>query len=52
MHQAGLGEYCVPHGLRKAACRIMAENNCTTHEIKIGQRSPHAERGRAMRLAL
>lgn len=31
---AGLPEHCVPHGLRKAACRIMAENNCTAHEIK------------------
>jgi integrase len=31
---AGLGEHCVPHGLRKAACRIMAESNCTVHEIK------------------
>jgi integrase len=31
---AGLGEHCVPHGLRKAACRIMAENDCTAHEIK------------------
>jgi hypothetical protein len=31
---AGLGEHCVAHGLRKAACRIMAENNCTAHEIK------------------
>ena len=25
---------CKPHGLRKAACRIMAESDCTPHEIK------------------
>jgi integrase len=31
---AGLGEHCVPHGLRKAACRIMAESDCTVHEIR------------------
>jgi site-specific recombinase XerD len=31
---AGLSEHCVAHGLRKAASRIMAENNCTAHEIK------------------
>jgi integrase len=31
--EAGLPEHCVPHGLRKAACRIMAENDCTAHEI-------------------
>jgi hypothetical protein len=31
---AGLGNHCVAHGLRKAACHIMAENNCTAHEIK------------------
>jgi hypothetical protein len=23
----------VPHGLRKAGCRIMAESDCTPHEI-------------------
>jgi site-specific recombinase XerD len=31
--EAGLPKSCVPHGLRKAACRIMAENDCTAHEI-------------------
>jgi integrase len=30
---AGLPDTCVPHGLRKAACRTMAENDCTPHEI-------------------
>jgi len=30
---AGLPETCVPHGLRKAGCRIMAESDCTAHEI-------------------
>jgi integrase/recombinase XerD len=24
---------CVPHGLRKAGCRLLAENNATVHEI-------------------
>jgi hypothetical protein len=31
--EAGLPESCVPHGLRKAGCRIMAESDCTPHEI-------------------
>jgi site-specific recombinase XerD len=31
---AGLPQSCKPHGLRKAACRIMAESDCTVHEIK------------------
>ena len=31
---AGLPGTCVPHGLRKAACRIMAESDCNVHEIK------------------
>jgi integrase len=31
--EAGLPEHCVPHGLRKASCRLMAENDCTVHEI-------------------
>jgi integrase/recombinase XerD len=31
---AGLPDHCVPHGLRKAACRIMAESDCTPHEIR------------------
>jgi integrase len=30
---AGLPDTCVPHGLRKAGCRIMAESDCTPHEI-------------------
>jgi integrase len=30
---AGLPDTCVPHGLRKAGCRIMAESDCTAHEI-------------------
>jgi integrase len=30
---AGLPDVCVPHGLRKACARIMAENGCTAHEI-------------------
>jgi integrase len=32
-NEAELPEHCVPHGLRKAACRIMAESDCTPHEI-------------------
>jgi integrase len=28
-----LPDTCVPHGLRKAGCRIMAESDCTPHEI-------------------
>ena len=32
--EAGLPTSCRPHGLRKAACRIMAESDCTVHEIK------------------
>jgi site-specific recombinase XerD len=31
--EAGLPDACVPHGLRKAGCRIMAESDCTPHEI-------------------
>jgi hypothetical protein len=30
---AGLPDTCVPHGLRKAGGRIMAENDCTSQEI-------------------
>jgi site-specific recombinase XerD len=30
---AGLPDTCVPHGLRKAGCRIMAESDCTPHEV-------------------
>jgi site-specific recombinase XerD len=30
---AGLPDTCVPHGLRKAGCRIMAESDCNTQEI-------------------
>jgi site-specific recombinase XerD len=30
---AGLPERCVPHGLRKGGSRIMAESDCTPHEI-------------------
>jgi integrase/recombinase XerD len=30
---ARLPDTCVPHGLRKAGCRIMAESDCTPHEI-------------------
>jgi integrase len=30
---AGLPNTCVPHGLRMAGCRIMAESDCTAHEI-------------------
>jgi len=30
---AGLPATCVPHGLRKAACRLMAESDCNVHEI-------------------
>jgi site-specific recombinase XerD len=32
--EAGLPKRCKPHGLRKAACRIMAESECTPHEIR------------------
>ena len=31
---AGLPDSCVPHGLRKGGCRIMAESECSAHEIK------------------
>jgi integrase len=34
MDAAGLPKTCKPHGLRKASCRIMAESDCTVHEIK------------------
>jgi integrase len=30
---AGLPDTCVPHGVRKAGCRIMAESDCNAHEI-------------------
>ncbi|MEA1835267.1 tyrosine-type recombinase/integrase, partial [Methylobacterium durans] len=30
---AGLPDGCSPHGLRKAACRRLAEAGCTPHEI-------------------
>jgi integrase len=30
---AGLPASCVPHGLRKGGCRVMAESDCTPHEI-------------------
>jgi integrase len=32
--KAGLGAQCTFHGLRKAACRRLAEAGCTVHEIK------------------
>jgi len=32
--QAGLPPHCVPHGLRKAACRRLAEAGCTPHQIQ------------------
>ena len=31
--KAGLGTQCTFHGLRKAACRRLAEAGCTPHEI-------------------
>jgi integrase len=33
IRKAGLPEECVPHGLRKAAGRRLAEAGCTAHEI-------------------
>jgi integrase len=30
---AGLPDTCKPHGLRKGGCRVMAESDCTPHEI-------------------
>ena len=30
---ARLPDSCVPHGLRKGGCRVMAESDCTAHEI-------------------
>jgi site-specific recombinase XerC len=39
---AGLPDTCVPHGLRKAGCRIMAENDCTPHEIASNRRPERA----------
>ena len=32
-YDAGLPQRCVPHGLRKAAGRKLAEAGCTAHEI-------------------
>ena len=32
-NEAGLPQRCVPHGLRKAAGRKLAEAECTAHEI-------------------
>lgn len=32
-HKAGLPSDSSPHGLRKAACRRLAESGCTAHEI-------------------
>jgi integrase len=32
-HQAGLPPHSSPHGLRKAACRRLAEAGCTPHQI-------------------
>src|SRR5262249_12635822 len=32
-NEAGLPKHCVPHGLRKAAGRKLAEAGCTAHEI-------------------
>ena len=32
-HAAGLPSNSSPHGLRKAACRRLAEAGCTPHEI-------------------
>ena len=32
-HQAGLPKRCSPHGLRKAAARLLAEAGCTPHQI-------------------
>jgi integrase len=32
-HAAGLPSDSSPHGLRKAACRRLAEAGCTTHQI-------------------
>jgi len=31
--EAGLSKACTSHGLRKAACRQLAEAGCTVHEI-------------------
>lgn len=31
--EAGLPAHCAAHGLRKAACRRLAEDNCSPHEI-------------------
>lgn len=31
--EAGLPKGCSPHGLRKAAARLLAEAGCTTHQI-------------------
>jgi integrase len=33
IHNAGLSEHCVLHGLRKTAARMLAEVGCSTHEI-------------------
>jgi integrase len=32
-NEAGLPKHCSAHGLRKAACRRLAEAGCTVHEI-------------------
>jgi integrase len=33
MRRGGLPKHCTAHGLRKAACRRLAEAGCSTHEI-------------------
>ena len=41
---AGLPKRCKPHGLRKAACRRLAEAGCAANEIMAHQRTHDAER--------
>ena len=45
---AGLPKRCKPHGLRKAACRRLAEAGCSANEIMSDQRTHDDERDRPL----
>ena len=45
---AGLPKRCKPHGLRKAACRRLAEAGCSANEIMAHQRTRDDERARPL----
>ena len=46
--EAGLPSACTFHGLRKAACRRLAEAGCTVHEIAAISGHATLEGGRAL----